>query len=78
MKSYQKFFCTSFLRLLKLGNIDHLYHLGRDLADAGAASFARMCAHDIVPQDLEDARLKDITQIIPLKRLSVRRAYHYA
>jgi hypothetical protein len=35
------------------------------LVDADAASLARMCAHDIVPQDLEDAHSKDITKIKP-------------
>jgi hypothetical protein len=35
-------------------------HLGRDLADAGSASLARMFAHDIVHQDLEDDCSTDI------------------
>jgi hypothetical protein len=64
--------------LLRIDNKDRLYHLGRNLADAGEASLACMRAHDIVPQDLEDARSKDITKIESLKQLPVRRARHCA
>lgn len=63
IKSYQENFPSSCNRLLRFGDKDHLYHFERDLADAVAASLARICAHDIAPRGLEDVGLKDTTKI---------------